>query len=187
MRRVKYPVNIHIHRADVADADEIAGLVGELLNEIMASVNAASFNFDSAATTARLKDFLHRGKYVVFVARDAAAAAIGFVTVYESYALYAEGVFGTLAELYVRPEFRSHAIGFGLLSEVRQYALTMNWTRLEVTTPPLPQFDKTVRFYERSGFAVTGGTQTQADFVKRRQRKGGNPAAITSKGVKGGR
>ncbi|HET9113522.1 MAG TPA: GNAT family N-acetyltransferase [Burkholderiales bacterium] len=150
-------MDIQIHRAEVADADEIAGLVGELLSEIMASVNTASFHFDLAATADRLKDFLLQGKYIVFVARDAAAATIGFVTVYESYALYAEGVFGTLAELYVRPGFRSGNIGSGLLSQVRQYALSRNWTRLEVTTPPLPQFDKTLRFYERYGFAVTGG------------------------------
>ena len=150
-------MDTQIHRAIAEEAGEIAGLVGELLSEIMASVNAVSFNFDLAATADRLKDFLHQGKYVVFVARDAGTAAIGFVTVYESYALYAEGVFGTLAELYVRPGFRSHHIGSGLLAQVRQYALSSNWTRLEVTTPPLPQFDKTLRFYERSGFVVTGG------------------------------
>ncbi len=146
-----------IRKTAAADAGEVAGLVGELLNEIMASINAKSFNFDLAATTARLRDFLERGKYTVFLARDAAGTAIGFATVYESYALYAEGEFGTLAELYVRPEFRSHAIGSGLLTEVRQYALSKNWTRLEVTTPPLPQFDKTLQFYERCGFTVTGG------------------------------
>ena len=28
---------------------------------------------------------------------------------------------------------------------------------LEVTTPPLPQFDKTLAFYEREAFAITGG------------------------------
>lgn len=150
-------MSVHIHRAAVSDADEVARLVGELLNEIMATVNASDFKFDLSATTKRLRDFLDREKYIVFIARDDADQAIGFVTVYESYALYAEGVFGTLAELYVRPEFRSHAIGSGLLSEVRQYALSKSWMRLEVTTPPLPQFDKTLQFYERSGFAVTGG------------------------------
>ena len=31
------------------------------------------------------------------------------------------------------------------------------WTRLEVTTPPLPQFDRTLAFYEREGFAISGG------------------------------
>jgi hypothetical protein len=31
------------------------------------------------------------------------------------------------------------------------------WKRLEVTTPPLPQFEKTLAFYEREGFAITGG------------------------------
>ncbi len=31
------------------------------------------------------------------------------------------------------------------------------WKRLEVTTPPLPQFDNTLAFYRREGFAITGG------------------------------
>jgi len=34
---------------------------------------------------------------------------------------------------------------------------TLGWKRLEVTTPPLPQFDNTLAFYEREGFAITGG------------------------------
>jgi len=33
----------------------------------------------------------------------------------------------------------------------------IGWTRLEVTTPPLPQFDKTLAFYTREGFSITGG------------------------------
>lgn len=148
---------IQIHRAGAEDVDEVTLLVGELLNEIMVAINAASFNFDRSATATRLKDFIEREKYMVFIARDAANTAIGFVSLYESYALYAEGVFGTLAEFYVRPELRSNKIGGRLLSAARQHALSRAWTRLEVTSPPLPQFDKTVQFYERSGFIVTGG------------------------------
>ena len=49
----------------------------------------------------------YREKYFVFVARDGIGSAVGFVTLYESYALYAEGAFGTIPELYVRPAYRS--------------------------------------------------------------------------------
>jgi len=34
---------------------------------------------------------------------------------------------------------------------------TRGWKRREVTTPPLPEFDRTLAFYPREGFAVTGG------------------------------
>ncbi|MHB1677606.1 MAG: GNAT family N-acetyltransferase [Sulfuriferula sp.] len=128
-----------------------------MLSEIMVASKAPAFNFDLDATTARLKDFLEREKYFVFIALDADKRVIGFVSLYESYALYAEGVFGTLAEFYVCLEWRSKNVGLRLISEVKSFAITRGWKRLEVTTPPLPQFDKTLVFYEREGFAIAGG------------------------------
>jgi hypothetical protein len=31
-----------------------------------------------------------------------------------------------------------------------------------VTTPPLPQFDRTLAFYAKQGFAITGGRKLKA-------------------------
>ena len=146
---------INIKRATADDAQEVAVMVGELLTEIMDTISVPAFNFDLDETTARLKDFLNRDKYFVFVARNSNERAVGFVALYESYALYAEGCFGTMPELYVRPEYRSKHVGCGLVSQARSFA--SRWKRLEVTTPPLPQFDKTLAFYEREGFAIAGG------------------------------
>lgn len=132
-------------------------MVGELLAEIMNAINVQAFDFDLEETTARLKDFLDREKYFVFVARNDSEDAIGFVALYESHALYAEGAFGTIPELYVRPEFRSKDVGLRLISKAKSFGTSRGWKRLEVTTPPLPQFDKTLAFYEREGFAISGG------------------------------
>lgn len=41
--------------------------------------------------------------------------------------------------------------------QAKYFGISRGWTRLEVTTPPLPQFDKTLAFYERQGFAISGG------------------------------
>ena len=149
--------DIKIHRATVAEAEEIAQMVGELLTEIMNTIGVQAFNFSVDDTTARLKDFIDREKYGVFVAYDSDHRAIGFVTLCESYALYAEGAFGTIPELYVRPEHRSKDVGLRLISAAKSFGVARGWKRLEVTTPPLPQFDKTLAFYEREGFAITGG------------------------------
>ncbi|MCU7843200.1 MAG: GNAT family N-acetyltransferase [Candidatus Thiodiazotropha sp. (ex Monitilora ramsayi)] len=154
--------NLSIQRATSDHAEVIAVMVGELLTEIMNAIGDQAFNFDLSETTARLKDFIDSENYFVFVAWGDDDQALGFVTLCESYALYAEGAFGTLPELYVRPAFRSGKIGHALLSQVRAFGVSRGWKRLEVTTPPLPEFDKTLAFYEREGFAVTGGRKLKA-------------------------
>lgn len=131
-------------------------MAGELLDEIMRAIGEQAFNFDLVATTARLRDFLDREKYFVFVA-EADGNAVGFIAMYESHALYAEGAFGTIAELFVRPGFRSRTAGERLIDVARTFGRARGWTRLEVTTPPLPQFDRTLAFYEGFGFSITGG------------------------------
>jgi GNAT superfamily N-acetyltransferase len=103
------------------------------------------------------RTFLDREKYFVFVARNLNGDLVGFIALYESYALYAEGAFGTIPELYVRPEYRSNKVGQRLVAQAKAFGESRGWKRLEVTTPPLPQFGKTLSFYEREGFAITGG------------------------------
>lgn len=148
---------MHIRSATPADAAIIAVMVGELLQEIMQAIGEQAFNVDLLATTERLQTFLHDGHYHAFVATDAIGTAAGFLTLYQSYALYAEGSFGTIPELYVRPAYRSHGTGKQLLEAARVFGASKGWTRLEVTTPPLPAFERTLTFYQREGFAITGG------------------------------
>ena len=148
---------ISIHRATTEDSLEIAVMVGELLNEIMTIVGVPSFNFSLEETNARLRDFIRGEKYFVYFASREKADAVGFITLFESYALYAEGVFGTISEFFVRPRYRSQNVGFNLMEQAKLFAKSRGWKRLEVTTPPLPQFDKTLAFYQREGFVVSGG------------------------------
>jgi len=149
--------NFAIQRATITDAHEVAIMVGELLHEIMSAIGIQAFNFDHDETTARLEDYIDQEKYFVFLVKGENAAPVGFITLYESYALYAEGAFGAIPELFVRPEFRSRDIGRRLVEQAKSFGNPRNWKRLEVTTPPLPQFDKTLAFYEKEGFAITGG------------------------------
>lgn len=145
-----------IRAAKVQEAPQVAEMVGELLAEIMDAIGVQVFHFDPAATVQRLTDFIAQEKYFVFAAWDG-ESPVGFIALYESYALYAEGAFGTIPELYVRPEYRSSKVGLELVARAKEFGRSRRWTRLEVTTPPLPQFDKTLAFYEREGFAITGG------------------------------
>lgn len=146
-----------IRPATASEAPEIAEMAGELLNEIMNAIDVQAFNFNFDDTRARLSELIGREKYFVFLARGTDDTPAGFITLCESYALYAEGAFGTIQELYVRPEHRSNELGLQLASLAKTFGSSRGWTRLEVTTPPLPEFDRPLAFYERQGFSKTGG------------------------------
>ena len=138
-------------------------MVGELLHEIMSVIDSPAFDFDHDSTAGRLSAFITDGIYDGFVAFDG-KDAVGFVTVYQSHSLYGNGAYGTIPELFVRPAYRSHGIGNQLLHALIDSACERGWTMLEVTTPPLPGFDGTLAFYERSGFAITGGRKLKLEI-----------------------
>lgn len=147
---------LHIARADTHDAEAIATMVGELLHDIMAAVNDKVFGFDHADTVDRARAWIKKDLYTVLLA-TLDSKPVGFLALYESYALYTEGVYGTIPEFYVRSAYRSQGIGSALLVEAKAIGHQRRWKRLEVTTPPLPQFDRTLSFYERNGFTISGG------------------------------
>ncbi|MDP9132878.1 MAG: GNAT family N-acetyltransferase [Nitrospirota bacterium] len=114
-------------------------------------------------TETRLRLWLADRTYTVLLACED-MTAVGFLALTENHALYAEGAFGAIPELYVRPAFRSRQVGATLLAEAKRIARSKGWTRLEVTTPPLPQFDRTLAFYERQGFSISGGRKMKVDL-----------------------
>ena len=156
-------MSIQITQAQPEDAAAVATLVGELLREIMAAINEQAFNFHQADTEARAAAWLRDGLYLVLVARDG-GEPIGFLAVYQSYALYTEGVYGTIPEFYVRPAHRSKGVGAALLAQARRLGQSRGWRRLEVTTPPLPQFDRTLAFHQREGFSISGGRKLKLEL-----------------------
>lgn len=140
-------------------------MVGELLAEIMEAINQQVFNYDESDTEHRAKELIENGKYWVFIAWDTVnKSPTGFISLYESYALYAEGAYGTIPELYVRSRWRSKKIGNRLLDTATRFAREKGWHRLEVTTPPLPEFASTLRFYEKNGFVISGGRKLKLDI-----------------------
>lgn len=156
-------MTIEIRHAHATDAEVISDMVGELLQEIMAAIGSRVFSFDREETVVRARAWLKDGNYTIFLATDA-KVAVGFVALYESRALYAEGTFGTIPEFYIRADVRSKGVGTRLLAEVKQFAKAKGWMRLEVTTPPLPEFERTKAFYERQGFVISGGRKMKVDL-----------------------
>lgn len=147
-----------------ADYRNLSDMVGELLNEIMDKTQVKTLHYNPLETEERAKALITSGIYWVFIAKDKKSKeSLGFVSLYESYALYAEGAFGTIPELYVRSGWRSQNIGRFLLERAKAFALRKNWKRIEVTTPPLPSFDKTLSFYQKQGFDFSGGRKLKID------------------------
>jgi len=90
-----------------------------------------------------------------FIALDA-DSPVALLTLNECASLYAGGRFGEICELYVRSSFRGGFVGHRLLDAAVALARNRRWRRLEVGAPPVPQWQRTVTFYERNGFVVIG-------------------------------
>ena len=156
-------MSIQIIQSRPEDADTVATLVGELLQEIMAAVQDKVFDFHHDNTVARACSWMKGGLYTVLLAYEG-SEPVGFLALYQSYALYTEGEYGTIPEFYVRQPYRSQGIGTALLMEAKGIGRLKGWTRLEVTTPPLPQFDRTLAFYQQQGFSISGGRKLKVDL-----------------------
>jgi len=156
-------MSIQIAQAQPQDAGTVATLVGELLHEIIAAVNDKVFAFNHDDTVARASSWMKDGLYTVLLAYKG-SEPVGFLALYQSYALYTEGEYGTIPEFYVRQPYRSQGIGTALLMEAKGIGQLKGWTRLEVTTPPLPQFDRTLAFYQQQGFSISGGRKLKVDL-----------------------
>lgn len=153
-----------ITRIEPEHYNEVSVMVGELLDEIIQLINEPVFHFDQEETQKRIKALTEAEKYWIFIAMDNNNDVVGFVSLYESYALYAEGVYGTIPEFYVRPAYRSQNIGKDLLDKAIDFSQQKNWNQLEVTTPPLPEFARTLQFYREHSFQITGGRKLKLEI-----------------------
>ena len=158
-------MHLRIDHAQPDDASIVARMVGELLYEIMARVGTKTFGFHREETETRARSWITDGKYRVVLARDGVQPEpLGFLALYESYALYTGGAYGTIPEFYVSPSHRSKGVGAALMGEAKRLGQSRGWRRIEVTTPPLPQFDRTMAFYQREGFSISGGRKLKLEL-----------------------
>ena len=149
-RRMKYIV------IDKSKAEEVAKLAVCLTNEITERTGIKHFDIDVLLAVRLCQNYVSNGFYHVIAAFDD-NKIIGFGAVCESHSLYAEGTFGIIQEFYVMPDYRSQDVGKELISKIVTFSKSKKWKRLELCTPPLPEFKRTVEFYQGNGFEITGG------------------------------
>jgi GNAT superfamily N-acetyltransferase len=137
-------------------AEEIAKLAVCLTDEIIERTGLQAFDVDVPLATKLCRNYIENGQYNVIAVFDD-EKIIGFGALCESFSLYAEGAFGIIQEFYVSPEYRSQKVGQKLIQKIIEFAKGKNWKRLELCTPPIPAFDRSVEFYKENGFEITGG------------------------------
>lgn len=149
-------MNIEFKIAEANDAEIISKLVMSLTEEICVRTNAKHFDIDFIGTFKRCKELLKNGLYGAIIGYRA-GQAVSVATFTESYALYAGGKVGIIPEFYVVPELRSSGLGKMLIESVREYGRENGWSCIELCTPPLPEFQRTLSFYEKNGLVPVGG------------------------------
>lgn len=156
--------DVHVAIATKEDAAQVAILTGELLGEIMSAVDNYLFHFDIEQAKELAYEFIEKNIYQIFIALHK-QEIVGFISLQEHHSLYAGGCYGTISEFYVKYEYRSSNIGKMLISKVKEYASENNYRRVEVTTPPLPEFERSLDFYKKNGFEITGGRKMKIGLI----------------------
>ena len=148
---------IVIFKKALPDDAAIAGqLVFELTQEICERTHTQHFDIDLPGTIERCRDLLAKGHYSVILGY-ADDKPVAVATISETYALYAAGKIGVIQEFYVQPSYRSAGLGAQLIEAVRAHGKQQEWSCMELCTPPLPEFERTLAFYQRQGLAPVGG------------------------------
>jgi len=150
-------------QAKSSDAKIVGALVVQLTEEICERTAAKHFDINLEGTVRRCEELLFSGYYAAIIAWSK-NTPIAVSTITETYALYAGGAIGIIQEFYVLPEFRSSGIGSLLIEEVRNYGIKHNWSCLELCTPPLPEFDRALNFYQDNGLVPVGGRKMRQEL-----------------------
>ncbi|SIS79010.1 GNAT family N-acetyltransferase [Neptunomonas antarctica] len=149
-------MEIKFREATVQDSEVIGSLVVELTTEICELTNTKHFDIDLNGTIQRCNELISDGHYAAIIGVYE-GNPVAVVTMTETYALYAGGKIGLIQEFYVSPEFRASGVGSMLVEQVEGYGKKHNWSCIELCTPPLPEFERTLNFYQKNGLNPVGG------------------------------
>jgi len=157
-------MNINFRKATCEDSVLIGTLVVELTNEISKLTNVQHFDIDLNSTINRCRELIREGHYVAIIGEHN-NSPVAVVTMTETYSLYAGGKIGVVQEFYVTPQYRDFGVGSMLIEQVQNYGKQQNWSCIELCTPPLPEFEKTVLFYQKNGLIPVGGRKMRQALV----------------------
>ena len=79
--------------------------------------------------------------------------------------MYVGGKIGLIQEFYVIPKFRASGVGSMLIEQVQVIGKERNWSCIELCTPPLPAFERTLSFYQKCGLIPVGGRKMRQNLM----------------------
>ena len=146
-------MNVRIEQLSIRDAGTVFDWVVRLLRELGEEGDELG-ELAREHVLEKWRDRKHM--YYVLAAKDETGNMVGILTLSVAFAIYANGDYGVIDEMYVTPEYRSARIGALLVDEAIRIGRDHGWTRIDVTAPESERWERTRKFYERMGFAFTG-------------------------------
>jgi len=156
-------MNIYFKQATANHAEIIGAMVVELTREICNLTHTQHFAIDLQETIQQSAVLIEDGHYSAVVG-FLDGEAIALATMSQTYALYAGGKVAQVQEFYVAPEYRTTGIGSLLLEQVKEQARLRGCVCIELCTPPLPEFERSVTFYQKNGLKLVGGRKMRLEL-----------------------
>jgi GNAT superfamily N-acetyltransferase len=146
-------MNIRIVKLNVNEADEVFSEVLKLLAEL----GEEGDELGELSREKILSQWQHADdRFQVLGAKNPDDKIVGVLTLVETFAIYANGNYGIINEMYTDPSYRSAGIGAMLVQAAIQYGRKRGWSRIDVTAPESERWARTKHFYEKQGFVFTG-------------------------------
>lgn len=155
-----------------------ARAAGELIAALLSELSGSEVMSDAEATSIAKQVLEERSGPSGFIAR-VGNERIGVLMLEECNTVYAQGRFGEITELYVKPDFRARGVAGALMDRAVALATERGWSRLEVGAPPQPQWERSLKFYEQYGFSMVG-PRLSLRMERRERPSSGKTGAIVN-------
>ena len=139
-------------------------MIVELTNEISHVTQSKPFSINLQNSIECCEAFIRDGHYFAIIG-EINNTPVAVVTMTQTYALYAGGKYGLIQEFYISPQYRSRGLGSELIKEVQHFAKQKGWACIELCTPPLPEFERTLKFYQKNGLTPVGGRKMRQNLI----------------------